>query len=856
MCIFAKVIKFSIALKSFQVFLCMTVAFLLYSLSARAETYTVSGVVTDSLTHEALPFASVMLGKKGPGALTDSNGNFVLTTSRPPRTLTASAMGFSSKTVSLASGKLQKLQIQLHSSGVELSNLTVRPGGERYSKKNNPAVDFAKALRNAKDKGNPMRKPNYNYNKYERISVALDNYSSHPKGSRQEFLNQYTDTSILTGKPILNVAVREKISSVYHRLTPESQKEYVRALRHSGLDDILDPKTSQGFYEDVMREVDLYDGDIVLLQQRFVSPLSRIAPDFYKFYLTDTVRIDSIDCVELTFVPRNPRTLGFTGRIYVAKDDSTMFVRRVKLRAAHDINLNYVQDLQIEQEFKQASDGSRLKVSDEMIVTAQLMPGTNPLYGRRVSRYASHDFNPSPMPDLFSVAGSQIFAPEAMRQERAYWDRNRMSEITHGEKNMEGMMTGLRRDPFFYWAEKVARVLVTSYIPTGKNSKFDFGPVTSLYSSNSIEGARMRIGGMTTANLSPRWFSRGYIARGFKDHKWKYGLQLEHSFEKKNYHAIEFPIHAIRASHVFDMNMLGQGFTANNQDNIFMSVKRSQDLQMTYRRASALEYILETRSNFSMTARVKSERQYPTAFMPFTLGSGDELSHYTLNSVGIELRYAPGEKFLQNVNGRKSINFDAPVFTLGHTFAPHGALGNRYALSLTEGSFAKRFWFSAFGYTDIYIKAGKVWSQSPYPNLIIPPACLSYFIQPKTFACLDPMEFINDSYIQWDAIYWANGALFNYIPGFNRLGLREVLSFRGFWGGLSKRNNPEYHHQLFLFPEIAACRKLDRGPYMEAGVGIDNLFKILRVDYVWRLNYLDHPGVDRGGIRLMVHIGL
>lgn len=203
--------------------------------------------------------------------------------------------------------------------------------------------------------------------------------------------------------------------------------------------------------------------------------------------------------------------------------------------------------------------------------------------------------------------------------------------------------------------------------------------------------------------------------------------------------------------------------------------------------------------------------------------------------------------------GRIPINFDAPVFSISHTFAPKGLFGNPFALNVTEVGFSKRFWFSAFGYMDLSLKGGHVWSRSPYPNLLSPGANLSYMLQPDLFSCLNPMEFINDSYAQWDITYWANGAILNYIPFLKKLKLREAVTFKGVWGHLSDRNKPSLNPQLYQFPEITHTQEMTDRPYMEVGVGLDNIFRILRLDYTWRLTYRDNPNACLSGLRFTFH---
>ncbi len=821
---------------------------------------TLSGTVRDSLTHEPVPFATILLTGTDRGVLTDENGHYTITTALRFDSVQGDAMGYQTKTLPVSRQKSKiNLNFDLHSTGVMLGTVTARPRKEKYSKKNNPAVDFMERIRATADINDPRKRDNYNYKKYERITLAINDYKvsdSARRGiSRQfAFLKDYVDTNALSGKPILNVALREKLSTVHHRLQPsEGEKEYVMALRNSGLDEILDPQSTQIFYEDVMREVDVYGNDINILQQHFVSPLSRIASDFYKFYLTDTVEIDSVRCIELTFVPRNPVSYGFTGRFYVPQGDSTMFIKRIVMRIPHDINLNFIDNLLITQDYDRAQDGSRLKHSDEMLVEATLMPGLPGMYAARTTVYTDHDFKRADDQSIFDRGQAQVYASEAYSRDTVYWAENRTTSIGHGVRHIDMMMQKLRANKLYYWGEKTVRTFASGYITTGADSKFDIGPLTSTFSSNELEGFRLRLGGMTTANLSKRLFARGYGAYGFRDHKWKYRGELEYSFNDKRYHSREFPVHSIRFTHEYDMNMLGQRFVTNNQDNMFMSFRRDRDFQMLYQRLTKLEYILEMENNFTITGRLQNAREEATRFLPFVNGYGEHFGHYTMTSATIELRYAPGEKFYQMKTGRIPINFDAPVITLSHTYAPKDALGNSFGLNVTELSFSKRFWFSAFGFTDVFLKGGHIWGSTPYPNLLIPNANLSYFIQLESFSCMNPMEFINDSYAQWDLTYWANGTILNYIPLLKKLKWREAFFCRGLWGDLSRRNRPWLNPELYTFPADARTTMMTRTPYMEAGVGIDNLFKCLRVDYTWRLTYRDNPGACRGGIRFMFH---
>ncbi|MDE6377725.1 MAG: carboxypeptidase-like regulatory domain-containing protein, partial [Duncaniella sp.] len=523
------------------------------------------------------------------------------------------------------------------------------------------------------------------------------------------------------------------------------------------------------------------------------------------------------------------------------------------IRVTHNINLNFGDGLLITHYFERLPDGTRLKLTDDMIIEASLMPGTPSIYARRNTVYTGHNFEPADDPKVFDRGLAQIYDPLARSRKEDFWQANRTTTISHGEHSMEQMMARLRKDPIYYWGEKIFKTFTSGYATTGNPSKFDIGPLTSSFSTNSVEGLRLRAGGMTTAALSRRWFGRGYVAHGFKDHRWKYSAEAEYSFIDKAKHSREFPVKSLRLTHRYDMNMLGQHFTSNNQDNMFLSFKRMEDLQMTYERLTKLEWIMEMENNFSVTTRIANTRQEPTVYMPFVNGHGERFGHYTLNSLAVELRYAPGEKFYQMKTGRLPINFDAPIWTLTHEWAPRSLAGNPFAVAKTEVSFSKRWWFSAFGYTDVFIKGGHVWTRSPYPNLLIPNANLSFFYQVESFSCLNPMEFINDSYLQWDLTYWANGALLNCVPLLKKLKLRECVLVRGLSGHLSRRNRPWENPSLYAFPAEAHTVVMSKTPYLEAGVGVDNLLKVLRVDYTWRLTYRNDPMACRGGVRFMFH---
>ena len=825
------------------------------SLDASGATSALTGVVVDSLTHEGLSYVAVFVEGKSAGTMTDENGRFSLAAKIPGDTLRFSMMGYSTKKV-VAS---PLMTVELSPTGVTLNEVIVKPKKEKYSKKNNPAVDFLNRIRAASPLSDPKRHDYYNYDKYERINMAINDFDPDKNyswiGKKFNFLKDHLDYSEISGRPILNFLTKEKSSEVNYRKKPETTRETVLGLKQVGLDEMTSNKDgTREALEDAFREIDIYQNDVTLLQNRFVSPLSSIAPDFYKFYLTDTVEVDGDSCVVLSFVPHTSETWGFIGKLYVPKNDSTMFIKQIELHLPHTINVNFLDAMSVRQKFEKSPDGSRFKKSDDMIIEFSVLPSLPKLYTHRNTVYENHNFDRPGLEDqIFNGTPPEIILEGARDRDEAFWDNHRLVPLKKGEGSVEAMIQRLRSVPLYYWTEKTLKLLVMGYWHTGNPPKFDYGPVNTSISYNTAEGVRLRAGGMTTAYLSKRWFARGFVAYGFRDHKFKYRGEVEYSFRDKEYHSREFPVHSLRLTSLYLLDELGQNYTFTNADNLFLSWKRLADTRVTYRRATMLEYTLELYNNFSVSAGASFERQEATRWIPFTDGYGNNFGHYNELMFNVKLRYAPGEKFLQGTTHRSPINMDAPVIELMHTYAPKGVMGSMFTINRTEMRFFKRIWLSAFGYIDAVVKGGHSWSPSPYMNLCLPNANLSYTIQPESFALMNPLEFINDSYAQVDLTYWMNGLIFNHIPLIKKLKLREVINFKGLWGHLSHRNNPCYDKSLFVFPENVHTTLMSNVPYMEISAGIDNIFRIIRVDSVWRLSYKHSFDAPDWGIRFALH---
>jgi hypothetical protein len=413
--------------------------------------------------------------------------------------------------------------------------------------------------------------------------------------------------------------------------------------------------------------------------------------------------------------------------------------------------------------------------------------------------------------------------------------------------------------PAFRVIIKGAEILIADYIPTHpqkEKSRFDFGPMGSTFSTNYLEGFRVRVGGMTTANLHPQWFATGYIAYGNADRKLKYQTRLTHSFTPKAYHEKEFTVHNLSLTHEYDVYIPGRRFLYTDHDNIALSLNVGGTVtKMQYIRKTELRYEKEWQNNLSVSLWAKHENNEAAGALEYLrYGADGRLSpapDFSTSEAGLQLRYAPGEKPYNGRKGRGSVfnlSKDAPIFNLSHQVGVRGA-GGEYGYHHTEGGVEKRFWLSSFGHIDAIWRAGYQWSRVPFPLLILPNANPSVTIRPETFSMMRPLEFVADRYTSLFLTYYMKGWILNRVPLVRWLRLREVVSVSALYGGLSGKNNPQLNPEgLFTLPE--GTSPIGSTPYIEASFGLDNIFRVLRIDYYRRLTYLNNPHINKSGFRV------
>lgn len=837
------------------------------SISNAQSITSASGIVKDSVSGEPLPYVSVYFDGTTIGVMTDDNGMFSLKNDKGHTKLAAASLGYDTKFINLKSGsKNDGLEILLKPTAFEISEVVVKPKREKYSRKDNPAVELIKKVIERKNENRIEAKEEYKVEAYEKLSMSLDNFN--PNLDKNKFLKKfkfiknYLDTSEFNGKPILTLSVRENLSDIYYRKNPKTKKIITKAKQTQGIDETLDDGGGiTANLEEIFQGINIFDNNITILLNRFVSPLSStLATSYYKYYIMDTLDISGDKCVDLAFVPVNSESYGFTGRLYITLDGDYA-IKKFILNTPANINLNWVDKLRIEQEFKRLPDGTWALSNENTYINFYIVKGTQQFYTHQLRNYDKYEFNfaTAEADSVFNLLGQNHILPEAIAQTDTFWVNHRHIPLKEKENALDELLAQLRKVPAFNVIIKTAEILISGYIPTSadkKKSKFDFGPMNTTFSANNLEGFRMRVGGMTTANLSPYWFASGYLAYGVNDRKVKYNVKLTKSFNKKEYHEGESPLNNLSFIQEYDLYTPGQDFLFTSKDNIFVAWKVGEPVtKMQYIRKTLFQYEKEWLNGLTWKSWIMNQNNEAAGTLQYIerndQGNLFRIKDFTTSEIGTQLRFAPGERAYNGRAGKNSVfnlSKDAPIFRLSHQLGIKGVLGGDYNYNRTEISAEKRIWLSSFGHIDAQLKAGKVWNKVPFPLLILPNTNQSITIQPEAFHMMNALEFVTDQYVSFNATYYLKGWILNRIPGIKWLRLREVVSFNGIYGGLTDKNNPTLTPGLFLLPD--GTQPLGKTPYMEVSVGLENIFKILRIDYYRRLTYLDNPNIKKGGVRI------
>jgi len=804
----------------------------------------VGGIVIDDFG-EPVAFANVLFKNSTEGTITNDNGRFYMESDNTYETLIVSFIGFETQEITLAQKVTYEMEIKMLESTEQLDEIVLISG--KQSKKNNPAVEILKKIW-AKKRENGIRKfKQYAFSKYEKVEFDLNTIDSALMKKKifkgLEFVFADLDTSRITGKTYLPIFLNETFSEVHGDNILKEEKEKVLGNKNSGFDN---NQAIIAFVADLYQDYDIYDNYLKFFDKSFTSPLSRTGVDTYNYALRDSAFIDNKWCYNIVYYPRRKNELTFKGDFWV--NDSTYAIKNINLEVTKSANINWVKEIYIEQEFDVVNDSIFLLKRDYMLsdFSFQKKEKSRGVYGKRTTVFDNYEFDKE-KPKEFYKADKNPFDPAAVVKDDEFWAQNRLEELNKDETGIYKLLDTLKTVPKFKSYYNLVSILGSGYVEIDKWN-LDIGSVYDFFGYNDAEGARVRAGLRTYFGENDPWRLEGYMAYGFADHKFKHGISGKFLLDKKSRLIVS-------GGNRRDIEQLGVSLTATN-DVLGRSIASSSLLtvgannRLTNINLSAFNVEMEPLNNFRVgvggTFRTLSSALPQDFSLDFVdadspTGLSSEIRQFDFQTL---LIYTPGKKTIGYGVERRDINDNYSTLLLKYTRGVEGPWGSDFNYNKLQFSYSQPWQVGGFGRLFSTVEIGKTFGEVPLGLLSVVPGNQTFFSNYGTFPNLDFYEFVTDTYASVHLEHNFNGRLFSRIPFLRKLNLREIIGVRGVWGDLSDEN-------IALSAPVVSTTPL-RAPsdriYYEYSVGIGNIFKIFRIDFNFRGNYLDNPDARPFGV--------
>ena len=836
------------------------ISFCLNSYAQVSEKTVISGKTTDELTGDPLPFVSVVLKGTTAGTISDATGKYRIETNVKSAEIVFSFIGYETVSKNITPGKVQNVNVSLKLSSINLDEVIVTYEKKSYRNKGNPAVELIQNVIDHKGNNRIESFDFLEYKKYEKVQFAISNISENFKQRNMfdkfSFVFDNLDTTKRIGNAVLPVFIKETLSSHYYRKEPEANKEIILAEKTLDLEKYINNRGAANYLNYLYQNINIYDNEILFLTNKFLSPIAGTAPVFYKYFVDDTLLVRDITCIRMFFAPRNKSDFLFHGYLYITMD-STYAVRKIDMGINEDINIDWVQNLSIVQDFERSAYSTWILSKDEISIDFGVIKNTTGLYGQRTISYKDYKIN-EPITENIFKGPEKLIRIDSSSSRPDYWEANRLVPLTKSEKQVYSTIDSLNQMPEFRRRMDIVTMVTQGYLNLGD---IELGPVFSFYSYNSVEGSRFRFGGRTTTSFSKKVTFDGYMAYGLKDNALKYGGGITYSLTPRTIY--QFPVTSIKVSYQKDVRIPGQELQFTQADNILLSFKRGVNDKYMLNNIFRIDFLHEFENHFSYQPGYSFNRQYPYGTLQFTssqpLAPTSNIDFLDISELYLNLRWAPNESFYQGKQNRVTFPNRHPIINL-KIAGGSGFIGNDYDYLRLQFNISRRYYISILGYTDVALEAGNIFGQVPYPLLFMHRANQTYAYQKYSYNLMNFLEFVSDRYASINIDHSFNGFILNKVPLIKRLKLREIVTCKVLYGSLSDNNNPDYQDNLFLFPAdaegIPLTYTLTNKPYIEAGIGLSNIFRIFRVDFIRRFSYTDNPNVDDTGFRVQFRLDI
>lgn len=802
---------------------CLVFTILFLSVITSSFSQTLKGKVTELDTETPVPFTNIFWLNSGIGSIADQNGEFIIRIPKSDDSLVISSIGFKDLKTE-KSVAVSKTEYSLTPDNVKLENIEILVKKRvRRKRKTDPAYILHQKIVAHRDQNDIKRQKAYQCNVYNKIEISLNNIDSTTKNDLLfkpiSFIFENVDTST-SPKTFAPIFMSEAFSNYYFKSKPKQEKDYILASQNSGLQI---PSLAQ-FTGNTYTDFNIYKEYINLFQKSFVSPLADQAWISYNFYLMDSIIRGDTTFYRLDFFPRRKHDLTFKGFMYV--DNKTFGVSQIHLEMAEKANVNFLKWLTIDQEY---TFRDSIWLIDEERIFMDINP-FNRAYGfyvRKKTNWNDYTMN-QPKPDNFYNNATPItVADSAFENGAELLNRYRPVALTKQETETYQKIDSAMQTGYMKVIKNLTQMMYTGYYPF---KYWEYGPYYTTYSWNDIEGERARVGFQTTQSLFKRTQLAGYYAYGFGDKKSKYNAKITRFYGMKKQWRF------IRLEYMDDYKILSASDNAFQEDNIMASITRRTAPKFTHTKRVKFTWLHEWYNGINNSITLKTEEFKPIGTLNYFKPNGDAIDNILLNSITIGGRFAYQEKFINYGFRRLSLNTRKPRLDYNYTRG-FSVNGEGYNYHKAELKLADRFYLGFTGYSEIILFAEKIWGSLPYPLLLNHQGNDSYYYDREAFNLMNPFEFVSDQHISAMVHHNFNGMFFNGIPVLRKLHLRSFIFARGVYGTLR-----EDHEKLVVLPNgLSALPK----PYLEAGFGIENIFHVIRLDFIWRLTNNRSPDIQQ-----------
>ncbi|MEP6748947.1 MAG: DUF5686 family protein [Bacteroidota bacterium] len=781
----------------------------------------IHGSVTNQFTLEKIPFVSVVWKISGKGVLTDSLGNFRIDASNiKPDTLVVSYVGFQNLLVPVRAGKDSSALVLFLNQGKEADSVIVL---HTY----NRGLLWWKHIVKNKSINNPYKYNSYSYELYNKLEFDINNIN-------RDGFNQYkllrpfgfvlnNIDSVSENKPFLPVFMTESLSDFYCSNDPYRTKEHIKAMQTTGIKN----ETVFQFMAGINQRINSYENYMVLFGKEFVSPLSSQGENYYNYRGADTQYISGQRYFHLFFYPKREGENTFSGDCWI--NNKSWAVKKINLTISSSANINYINKLSIVQEFAQQNDSTWVFSKDKFVADISPMKKNKlSVIARKTCMYNNVLVNE---PFIIKVLEKnkekeQVTIGDSARlHNSAYWQSNRPEQLSANEQKVYKMIDTLVSIPLFKKYTNTAEFVVDGRKKLGK---VEIGPWYKWISRNQLEKFRVRFDLATTEKFSKQLLLHGYLAYGFGDHALKGKGEV-------NY---KFPDQRGLAFHVSYTEDLDNGRAHYNDedittDNMFSQSIRRPGIKQKFMLVNEIKFTVtkEWQNNFSVQPfliRTSYETYAPLPHKDSLFASGKDV---TSGEAGLKLRYAPGEKKIETHRKNIKLHGNNPVFEFRYAQGIKGLLNGQYNYEKLHGIISQKFRLHGWGSINYQAYGGKIFSQAlPFMLLELHPGNEIYYYSKDGFNLMNRFEFYSDTYAGFNVEHDFEKKLINLVPFLRKTSIRQFWNVKAVWGNLSDGNRKLNHVDYGTY----RLRTLKGHPYVEAGTGLDNIFRFFRVDLVWR----------------------